>query len=141
VDLYPDYWLVHFAIGVGQSQKGAIPEGIASLETALQLAPSFALATGYLAALYERAGNPHRAEGLMEKLANRRPAFYVSSSAFAIYYAATGRAELMFESLSAALEEREPFLTRMDAEPYFWPYRSDPRYQQLLKSMRLRESQ
>jgi serine/threonine-protein kinase len=141
VDLYPDYWLVHFAIGVGQSQKGAIPEGIASLETALQLAPSFALATGYLAALYERAGNPHRAEGLMEELANRKPAFYVSSSAFAIYYAATGRAELMFESLSAALEEREPFLTRMDAEPYFWPYRSDPRYQQLLKSMRLRESQ
>jgi serine/threonine protein kinase/Tfp pilus assembly protein PilF len=141
VDLYPDYWLVHFAVGVGQSQKGAIPEAIASLETVLRLAPSFALATGYLAAVYQRSGDAHQAEKLMEELASRRPHSYVSSSAFAIYYAVTRQADLMFESLDAALEEREPFLTRMDAEPYFLPYRRDVRYQRLLKTMRIRESQ
>jgi len=137
LDLYPDYWLVHFAMGMAQSQKGAVQEAIANLEAGLQLSPSFALATGYLAALYGRAGNTEHAENLMAELAERRQRSYVSSAAFAVYYAAMGQADFMFESLNAALAEREPFLTRMDAEPYFWPYRSDPRYQDLLRSMRL----
>jgi hypothetical protein len=77
------------------------------------------------------------AEKLMAELAERRSRSYVSSAAFAVYYAAVGQADLMFESLNAALAEREPFLTRMDAEPYFWPYRSDPRYQGLLENMQL----
>ncbi len=43
---------------------------------------------------------------------------------FAIYYAAVGQTDQTFEQLNAALEERESFLTRMDAEPYFWSYRT-----------------
>jgi hypothetical protein len=124
-------------MGMAQSQKGAVQEAIASLETGLRLSPLFALATGYVAALYGREGNTDHAESLMAELTQRRSRSYVSSAAFAIYYAAMGRAELMFENLNAALAEREPFLTRMDAEPYFWPYRSDRRYQDLLRSMRL----
>ena len=137
VALYPDYWLVRFVMGMAQTRKGDIQEAITSLETGLQLSPSFALATGYLAALYDRTGNMQRAESLMTELTQRRSQSYVSSAAFAVYYAAIGQADSMFESLNAALAEREPFLTRMEAEPYFWPYRSDPRYQNLLKSMRL----
>jgi hypothetical protein len=34
----------------------------------------------------------------------------------------------MFEFLQSALAERDPYLTRMDAEPYFEPFRSDQRY-------------
>ena len=137
VNLYPDYWPVHFALGVAQAQLSAIPEAIASLETSLQLSPSFALATGYLAALYARSGETDRAERLMLELAERKQRSYVASSAFAIYNAAMRRDEPMFEALNAAREEREPVLTRIQAEPYFWPYRADPRFQALLASMRL----
>ena len=83
------------------------------------------MATTYLAAFTPPPGNPGRAHSLMEELIQRRPRSYVSPSAFEIYYAAMGEAVLMFENLHAALDEHEPFLTRMDAEPYFWPYRSD----------------
>ena len=137
VNLYPDYWPVHFALGVAQSKRGMIPEAIASLETSLRLSPSFALATGYLAALYGRSGDADKAESLMEELAERGKRSYVASSAFAVYYAAMGREDQMFEALHAAREEREPVLTRVQAEPYFWPYRADPRYQALLESMQL----
>jgi hypothetical protein len=34
----------------------------------------------------------------------------------------------MFESLQAALAERDPYLARIEAEPYFDPFRSDPSY-------------
>ncbi len=137
VNLYPDYWPVHFALGVAQSQLGAIPEAIASLETSLRLSPTFALATGYLAALYARSSDVDRAECLMLELAERRQSSYVASSAFAIYYAAMRQDVQMFEALNAAREEREPVLTRINAEPYFWPYRTDPRYRALLASMQL----
>ncbi len=43
----------------------------------------------------------------------------------------------MFEFLQASLAERDPYLTRMDAEPYFQPYRADPRYRALLAAMNL----
>jgi hypothetical protein len=37
------------------------------------------------------------------------------------------------QPLQAALAERDPYLTRMDAESYFDPYRSHPRYRYLLE--------
>ena len=137
VDLYPDYWLVHFAMGMAQCRMGTLRDAMASLEKTLQLAPSFALATGYLAALCGLSGDPERGERLMQELVERRRTSYVSSSAFAIYYAAMGQADIMFQHLYAALEEREPFLTRVGSEPYFWPYYCDPRYKALLQKMNL----
>jgi tetratricopeptide (TPR) repeat protein len=137
VDLYPDYWLVHFAMGLALSQKGRLQESIASLEATLRLSPSFTLATGFLAAGYARAGSRDRAEELMEEVKERSSRQYVSPACFGIYYAAVDQADRMFEFLEAALAERDPYLTRIDAEPYFEPFRSHPRYRDLLRRMNL----
>jgi serine/threonine-protein kinase len=137
VDLYPDYWLVHFAMGLALSQKGSVSQSIASLEATVKLAPSFTVATGFLAASYARSGDPGRAEKLMREVQERSMMQYVSPAGFAIYHAALGHADKMFDFLQAALAERDPYLTRMDAEPYFDAYRSDPRYRDLLKRMNL----
>lgn len=137
VDLYPDYWLVHFVMGLALSQKGSLPQSITSLETAVRLAPSFTLAAGFLAASYARSGSASRAERLMDEVMERRSVQYVSPACFAVYHAALGHADKMFEYLHAAFAERDPYLTRMDAEPYFEPYRSDPLYRDLLQGMNL----
>jgi serine/threonine-protein kinase len=137
VDLYPDYWLVHFGMGLALGQKDLLPEAIASLETTLRLSPSFSLAAGFLAALYARAGDPIRAEKLMEQVKASSPARYVSPACFAVYHAASEQSDEMFESLQAALAQCDPYLTRMDAEPYFEPFRSDPRYLAVLERMHL----
>jgi len=137
VDLYPDYWLVHFAMGLALSQKGSVQPSIASLEAAVRLAPSFTLAAGFLAASYVRAGEPGRAEKLMREVVQRGPKQYVSPACFGVYHAALGQVDEMFEFLRVALEERDPYLTRMNAEPCFAPFRSDPRYRDLLDRMNL----
>jgi len=137
VDLYPDYWLVHFAMGLALSQKGCITESIASLETTLRLSPSFTMATGFLAASYARSGEPVHAQELMDEVTERSSKQYVSPACFGIYYAALGEADRMFEFLEAALPARDPYLTRMDAEPYFDAFHSDPRYRELLERMNL----
>src|SRR3984885_10185019 len=137
VDLYPDYWLVHFGMALALSQKGSLQQSIGSLETTLRLSPSFALATGFLAASYARSGNPGHAAKLMEGVTQRSSTHYVSPVCFAVYQAATRQADRMFESLQAAFAERDPYLTRIDAEPYFDPFCSDARYRDLLTRMNL----
>jgi serine/threonine-protein kinase len=137
VDLYPNYWLVHFGLGLALAQKGSFEEAKASLETSLRLSPSFTLATGFLAAAYARSGDLNHAEKLMDEVRERSLKQYVSPACFGVYQAAIGQADKMFEFLQAAFAERDPYLTRMDAEPYFDPFRSDPRYRDLLGKLNL----
>ncbi|MGD0568458.1 MAG: protein kinase [Candidatus Sulfotelmatobacter sp.] len=135
--LSADYWLVHFAMGMALSQKECLQQSIASLEVALRLSPSFSLATGFLAASYARLGNSSHAEKLMVEAKERSVNHFVSPACFGVYYAAIGQADKMFEFLEAALAERDPYLTRINAEPYFDPFRSHPRYRKLLAEMKL----
>jgi tetratricopeptide (TPR) repeat protein len=137
VDLYPDHWQAHFAMGLALARKGELSQAIASLETTLRLSPSFTSGAGFLAACYAQTGNRDRAEKLMEEIKERSLRHYVSPACFGIYHAALGQADRMFEFLHAALAERDPYLTRMDAEPYFERFRSDPRYRDLLARMNL----
>ena len=137
VELYPDYWLVHFGMGLAESQNGSLEQSIVSLERAVQLSPSFSVATAFLAASYVRSGDLDRAEKLMEQLRQRSSEHYVSPFCFGVYNAVLGRADRMFESLQAALAERDPYITRINSEPYFDPFRSDPRYRDLLGKVNL----
>lgn len=138
VALYPDYWLVHFAMGLALSHTGSVEQSISSLETTLRLSPSFTLAAGFLAASYARCGDSGQAEKLMAELMERSSKYYASPVCFGIYYAALGQADRMFEFLRASFAEHDPYLTRMHAEPYFEPFRSDPRYRDMLDRMNLR---
>jgi Tfp pilus assembly protein PilF len=124
-------------MGMALSQKGMWQEATASLEANLHLAPTFTLATGFLAAALSRLGEPDHAESLIKGLANRKPKQHVSPACLGIYEAAIGRPDKMFEFLDDAWSERDPYLTRVAAEPYFDPYRSDPRFVALLGKMNL----
>jgi eukaryotic-like serine/threonine-protein kinase len=136
-DLYPEYWLVHLAMGMALSQKGELQNSIASLEKTVQLSPSFTLASGFLAAAYARSGSTEKAEKLMEELRQRSSKQYISPTGFAIYHAALGDRERALEHLHASFADRDPYVTRMAAEPYFDFLHSDPRYRELMDRMNL----
>ena len=138
VELYPDYWMLHYGLGLALSQKGLLGRAIGSLETAMRLSPGFTLTAGFLAAAYARAGRSSDAEKLMEKIREKSARQFVSPNCFGLYYAATGDADRMFEALNAALAVGDPTVTRIiNTEPYFDPYRSDPRYRELMKRINL----
>lgn len=137
VDLYPDYWLVHFALGLALSHKGLLEQSIASLENTIRLSPAFTLGTAFLAAAYVRAGKHAQAEKLMAAIKKISATRFVSPASFGVYYAAIGEEEKMFKFMQDAEAERDSYMTRMDAEPYFKPYKSDPRYRALLAAMNL----
>ncbi|HLO00961.1 MAG TPA: protein kinase [Pyrinomonadaceae bacterium] len=137
LDLAPDYWLVHFALGLALSQEGSLSRAIESLETTVKLSPSFTLAGGFLAAEYVRCGRQEEAATLINEITERSRSHFVSPICFAIYEAALGQSDRMFEFLETTWTERDPYLTRMDAEPHFQRYRSDFRYNNLMERMKL----
>jgi tetratricopeptide (TPR) repeat protein len=141
LDLFPEHWMVHFILGLAFSQTGCIEKSIASLETTLRLSPSFTQGAGFLGALYVQAGRAAQAEELIQQVRAAGSKHYVSPACFAIYHAALGQGDRAFEFLGAAFRERDPYLTRMDAEPVFESYRSDPRYRELLRRMNLGQKQ
>jgi len=61
---------------------------------------------------------------------------YVSPYALAVEQAALGDADAAIRSLSAAFEEREAMLFRIDADPAFDALRSDERFRELAKRVR-----
>jgi hypothetical protein len=86
----------------------------------------------YKAARYPAAAN-HRAENF----AGRGRSKYVSPTCFAIYEAALGRSERAVDYLETSLADRDPYVTRMAAEPYFDFLRENARYRELLGRMKL----
>jgi serine/threonine-protein kinase len=136
-DLYPEYWLVHLAMGMALSQRGALGQSIVSLEKTVQLSPSFTLASGFLAAAYARSGNEDRAQTLIDELKAKSARQYVSPTCFAIYHAALGDGERAVEYLEASFADRDPYVTRMAAEPYFDFLQTNTRYRELLVKMKL----
>jgi eukaryotic-like serine/threonine-protein kinase len=137
LELFPEYWLLQFLMGMALSQKGLLQEAVTSLEANLRLAPTFTLATGFLAGAFLRLGKHDHAESLMSELTKRKSEQYVSPACFGIYEATIGRPDNMFEFLNSAWSERDPYLTRIESEPYFDPYRSDTRFIALLGKMNL----
>jgi serine/threonine protein kinase/Tfp pilus assembly protein PilF len=127
------FYLTWLTMGLAQLQAGLAQEAITSLKRGVDLSPWDSMGSWYLAAAYRQAGDREHSQELVRKLADshRRPV------GAAIYYAATGEVDAMFEGLDAAYQQRDPGLAGFQNEPFFDPYRADPRFRALLQRMNL----
>ncbi len=137
LDIDANFWLLHLVVGVAQLRQGALEASIESLRKTLAVAPFYSLALSLLAAAHVLAGQHEQAKQVIERLQEISNKVYVSKVSFAIYHAALGEADEVFHYLSAAIDDREPFITRMIADAGFDPFRGDPRFGVLLERMKL----
>lgn len=137
LEINPNFFFVRFTMGIAKLQAGSLQDAIACFEKTLEIAPWYSLATGLLAAAHARAGNREIAEKIIGKCMERRATNYFSAGSFAVYYASLGEVDKTFEFLGAAVAERDPNITGFIGEPLFDPFRSDPRFRELLAQMHL----
>jgi serine/threonine protein kinase/Tfp pilus assembly protein PilF len=123
-------WLV---MGLAQLQSGLTQEAIASLKRAAELAPWYFTSAWSLAAAYSQAGDREHSQEWARKLAGS----HGHSVGAALYYAAGGDADGMFEALEGAYQQRDYFMIQIQYLPFFDRYYSDPRYNALLQKMNL----
>jgi serine/threonine-protein kinase len=86
---------------------------------------------------YAGMGNHPRARELLAALHEEAKREYVSSGLFAIVHGALGELDQAFAWLERARQERSGLLLYARVDPLFDPLRGDPRFDSLLREMRL----
>lgn len=84
-----------------------------------------------------RAGKAEKARNLLKQVLARKDSSYVPALWISRVYVALGELDTAMNWLEQASEERSPQLTFLAVDPRFEAARSNPRFQMLLRQMRL----
>ncbi len=136
IDLDANFVMAHRELGLVYSHRGLHPQAIRELERAVALSRDpYTLAL--LGHGYAAAGRRRDALKVLDELRERSRRGYVAAYYFADIYAGLRQRDLALQWLEKAYQEREPALlwTAVDLR-YDW-LRSDPRFQELMRRMRL----
>jgi serine/threonine-protein kinase len=133
LEIDPNSYVLWFTLGHAQLHAGLAEEAITSLQRVVELVPWWHMGVGSLAAAYTKSGDRERTQEWARKLTDLHRHTYGA----AIYYAAVGEADAMFAALEEAQRHRDVFLLHIQEQPFFDPYRADPRFQVLLQKMNL----
>ena len=133
MEIDPDSHLNWLHLGFGQMYAGLSAEAVGSFGRFVETAPWHQIGRGCLAAACWLAGDHERGAELALQFARSDGLLFGD----AIYYAAAGEADKMFEALDAAYRRRDLYLPSLPWLPSFDPYRADPRFRNLLERMSL----
>ncbi len=137
ISMDPSFALAYYMRAWAWSVQGKYGEAIADYLTSIKLGGPSSDIASRLGYAYARAGKTGEARALLNDLQEKRKSEYVSAISFAIINSGLGEKDRSFEWLEKAFEERADFLTWLKIDPVFDPLRKDPRFDKLLKRIRL----
>ncbi|HEV2730676.1 MAG TPA: tetratricopeptide repeat protein, partial [Terriglobales bacterium] len=137
LELDPGNAAAYFYLGMTFSQKGEHQEAIAALEKSRQLLNSSPESVLELAFTKAAGGKRIEARDMLRRLRREPDAGYIPALWVARLYAALSERDQAFEWLEKAYEERSPQLPFLKVDPRWDTLRPDPRFQDLLRRMKL----
>ena len=134
--LDPNYPFTSMFTGFCYIQQGKFPEAVALLRKSHDLfaAPWSHARVAYACAMSGRKGE---ARAILDILRNQQSKAYVASDIVASVYVALGEKEKALEYLEKGYQERAGWMIWLKVDPIWDPVRSDPRFDALLKTMKL----
>lgn len=129
----PKLGWAHMILGWIYEQKGMFEEAL----SALRKGPDIAIRTVSIAHAYARSGNRPPAEKILSDVLAESKSNYVSPYGIAVIYTGLDDRDRAFEWLNRAVEENTGFLIFVNSDPRFKPLRSDRRFGDLLRRMRV----
>jgi tetratricopeptide (TPR) repeat protein len=136
IELDPNFPPAHTRLGMVYLEKGMYEEAITEHKKAIALDDS-PRRTAWLGHAYAVAGRKAEAQKILDdlkELAKQRP---VSPYEFALIYMGLGDKDQAFVSLEKTCEERPDILWDIQVGPRFDSLRSDPRFTDLLRRLKL----
>ena len=135
VQIVPDLWQPHFALGEAYLAKKLYPQAIAELQKARELNP---YATNILAALAEAfvaSGKRPQAEAILAQLQKMSSQQYVSPMDVASVYNSLGNKAQALDWLDKAYLDNSEMLLWLNQLPNFTNLRSNPRFQEITRKV------
>jgi eukaryotic-like serine/threonine-protein kinase len=133
----PSSAAAYFYLGMARSQEGEHQQAVAALEKSRQLLNSSPESVLELAFANAVAGNRKEAREMLNRLMGQPNPGYIPALWVARIYAALSENEQAFQWLQRAYEERSPQLPFLKVDPRLDTLRPDPRFQDLLRRMKL----
>jgi tetratricopeptide (TPR) repeat protein len=136
IQMDPNFPPAHTRLGMVYLEKGMYEEAIAEHKKAIALDDS-PRRTALLGHAYAVAGRKAEAQKILDDLKERSKRRPVSPYDFALIYMGLGDKDQAFVWLEKTYEERLDILWDIKAGPRFDSLRSDPRFAELLRRMKL----
>jgi TolB-like protein/DNA-binding winged helix-turn-helix (wHTH) protein/Tfp pilus assembly protein PilF len=133
----PDYLWALWRIGSSYASKSMFQEAIDALEKAAKLSGRSPSILGTLAETYGLSGRKELARSLLSEIEARSREQYVPAIAFAHAYIGLDDSERVLEWLEKAYQQREQGIAWLAVWEAHGPYRSDPRFHELIRRVGL----
>jgi TolB-like protein/Tfp pilus assembly protein PilF len=137
LEMESGYSLARRLLGAAYVAAGRHREGIAELEKVSGDDCVRSVSLAWLAQAKAVSGRSDEASDLLAHLAGLHTDCYVPAYHMALAYAALGRTDAAFASLSRAFDDRDPAVVQLGVEPRFAPLRNEARFAGLLAQLSL----
>jgi TolB-like protein/DNA-binding winged helix-turn-helix (wHTH) protein len=138
-EMDPNYELAHLLLGQAYEQKGDYEHALPELQKAVALSHDVPLMVAALAHAYGTMGKKAEAKGVLEQLVRQSKTQYVSPFYIATVYLGLSEKNTAMDWLEKAYQDRSNGLIFIKVDPELDGLRSDRRFQDLQKKMRLPE--
>ena len=136
-ELDANFAAAHLQLGENYVQVGLHEQGLAELQTAAGLSGNSPLYLAHVAVAYASAGRRIEALQTIAQLQTIASARYVSPYGLAQNYAALNDREQTFKWLQISYDDRAVWMSYLAVDPVLDNFRSDQRFQDLLRRVRL----
>lgn len=137
VELNPEFWLAHHFLGDLYVAQRKFPEALAELDLAVQYSHGNSDAASLRAYVWAVTGEKVKAQQALEELKRDAAQRYIPPWSVAVVLYGLGDLDQAFAWLDKGIEERDPHLTFLAADPKWDPLRDDPRFVGTLERMGL----
>lgn len=136
IEIEPNHFSAHWALGITYAQMKKYGEAISSLETAIQVGGKRPFVVADLGRVLAEAKKKKNALLILKNLEEASKENYISPLNYAKIYLGLGETEKVFEWLEKGFETRAVRLPWLMADPQFDHLRDDERFKKLSKKIK-----
>lgn len=138
MEMDPNFGRARYELGLVLEEEGKFEEAITEFKLALKTLPDNVAALTALGHAQGLAGKRSEAEKIISRLQELSKQQYVSPYQTAVVYAGLDERQLALDWLEKSKQERFNWLPFVQIDPVFKNLRSEPRFQELTKSLGLK---
>ena len=140
LELEPRFGVALAFQGLAYAEQGRFKEAVVNLEKAAQL-DTTATVTLFRAHVHAVAGHKEQAQKLITEIEGASEHAYICPYEIATAYVSLRQNDKAQQWLRKGIEERADCMAWLAVEPWMEPFRSDPRYEELLREIGLAKPQ